>query len=279
MPRYSVGSKTETVIETPFKQVVALDDNLPIGWPVGKDYSLITNSQAWEDRESLAGTDHRIVSAGTVCDRSIAFVSVKLDEGFRAAGRLTDANLNFCWGHGGRLSFVTKTSMVVQVCHNTFVASLAGRSEFQVNIRHTKVAEARIENLPKIIDEHFGVRAEFARALDSLAEIPCQESEARQLFAGLIAPKDKDSISPRILNTVNRLVDLFEHGKGNDGDDMADVFNAVTDYYSHESIKSNPWRQFVSSEFGAGQAVKARAYTELTNSEDRKELSERGERF
>ena len=265
-------------IKTPFKQVVALDDNLPIGWPVSEDYGLITNSQGWDVVEkSLAGTDHKIISAGTVCDRSIVFVSVKLDEGFRAAGRLTKANLNFCWGHGGKLSFISRTSTVTVVCYNTFVASLEGRSEFEVKIRHTRNAVAYIEDLPKLIDAHFGVRAEFARAMDSLAEIPCQEAEARQLFAGLITPKDKESLSHRTLNTVNRLVDLFATGKGNDGDDMADVFNAVTDYYSHESIRSNPWRQFVSSEFGAGQAVKARAYTALTSADGRKELSERGE--
>jgi hypothetical protein len=189
---YQVENET---VQTPFKQVVALDDNQPIGWPVSDDYGLITNSQAWDViYNSLAGTDHKIVSAGTVCNRSIVFVSVMLDEGFRAASRLTQANLNFCWGHGGKLSFISRTSTITIVCSNTFIASLRGKSEFEVKIRHTKFAEARIEDLPNIIDAHFGVRAEFARAMDTLAEIPCQEAEARQLFAGLIAPKDKERL-------------------------------------------------------------------------------------
>ncbi len=60
---------------------------------------------------------------------------------------------------------------------------------------------------------------------------------------------------------------LFATGKGNHGKDWSDVFQAVTDYYTHESAgtKATAQEQEESSEYKTGATKKARAYAILQN--------------
>jgi len=77
------------------------------------------------------------------------------------------------------------------------------------------------------------------------------------------------------MNTIDRLVALFKTGAGNNGDDMADVFQGLTDYYTHEAASGKGdetanWKNFVSSEFGAGKTAKMESWNILTDAKLRK---------
>ncbi len=259
------------------KQIISLDDNLPIGIPVGNDYELISNSQIWDVvEESLTGTKHKVVSAGTVMGREIGFISIELDGNFMAGGRKTESVLNFLFGHGGKLAFTVKTGMTVVVCANTFQMAMKDRGDFKLKIKHTKNSRNKIDNIPQVIDAHFGVRAEFEKAMDELSNISVTETKAREIITGIIAPPEIEQLSTRSVNQIDRTVSLFRHGAGSNGDDLCDVFNGITDYYTHESAGQNKWKQYVSSDFGAAQKVKERAYSILTQADDRNEAAKRG---
>ena len=68
-------------------------------------------------------------------------------------------------------------------------------------------------------------------------------------------------LSTRVYNAVNESIfPLFVSGKGNKGENLADVFSAFTDYYTHESAGGDDkMKQFVSSEFGNGATKKQEA--------------------
>lgn len=262
-----------TFNEAGFFGIVSLDDNLPIGNPVGEDYNLISNSDIFDLIEnSLGGTKHTIVSAGSVENRSKVFVSAKLDENsiIKAAGRESENVLNFMFGHGGKMGVNIRTGITVIVCANTLNMALSRRGELSLNIKHTKNSAAKIPSIEKAIDAHLGVAAEFKRAMDEVAGIKATEVDARKIFAGFVgrdqSGKPVEELSTRAENTVDRLTELFHKGKGNDGNDMSDVFNAFTDYYSHESSGGNDrWKQFVSSEYGSAGRDKQEAYSLITD--------------
>ena len=261
-----------TFNEAGFFTIVSMDDKLPIGNPVGEDYNLISNSDIFDLIEnSLGGTKHVIVSAGSVENRSKVFVSAKLDDSvIKAAGRETENVLNFMFGHGGKMGVTIRTGITVIVCANTLNMALSRRGELNLNIKHTKNSAQKIPNIEKAIDAHIGVTAEFKRAMDEVAGIKATEADARKIFAGFIgrdqSGKPVDELSTRAENTIERLAELFNKGKGNNGDDMADVFNAFTDYYSHESSGgSDRWKQFVSSEYGSAGRDKQEAYSLITD--------------
>jgi hypothetical protein len=68
---------------------------------------------------------------------------------------------------------------------------------------------------------------------------------------------------------VDELQSLFRSGRGNRGQTLADVFSAVTDYYTHQGAKSdNPWRQIESSEYGFGSTMKTKTMDILSDNEE-----------
>ena len=261
------------------RQIVSSDDNLPIGRGVGVDYKLISNREIWESVvQGLEGTKHEVVSVGTVNDRSLGFISVKIAEDFKAANRETAATLNIMWGHGGNKAVLARTGFTVVVCQNTLDIAMAEKSDLKLSIRHT--AKANVLDLGKAIDSHIGVAAEFKKAMDGLHVIEAKADTARKIYAGFLSegetPETKTGIS-RLTNTVDELERLFNSGKGNSGRTMADVFNGLTDLYSHGNGQ-NPWKQYVSSEFGAGSKTKSEFFDVLNCASRRDDAKRNGEK-
>lgn len=284
VPLVYVSPETGETVETPHRQIISLDDYLPIGRAVSDTYCLIDNSRIWAMVEdSMQGMKHQIVSVGTVDDRSKGFISIKLDEGFTAASRQTDSLLNLLWGHGGSLSLIARSGTTVVVCQNTFNVALGRKGrDLNLTVKHTKNALDRIDNMGKAIEAHYGVMAEFKLAMDSLEAQTCDEEKARKVISGVLAPDTFErelTVSTRTRNQIDRIAYLFNHGAGNRGSNLADVFNAATDYYSHESSGgSDRMKQFVSSEFGAGQRSKEGFFEVLTDSDLLSSTVSRGEK-
>lgn len=260
----------DELIPTEHYSIVSLDDNLPIGNPVKKGYKLISNEQFMDMIEkALEGTSHKIVSVGSIGDREKVFCSVKLSENFIAAGRDTESVLNVLWGHGGVASMGYRTGFTVVVCANTYAIALReGKTKLEKQ-KHTGNAELKLENIGLAIEDHVGVAAEFKRAMDDMAGTSISKTDSRALFAGFLVrdfDKLEGEVPTRTENTISRLQTLFNNGAGNGGANRADVFNAFTDYYTHESSggeeseTGNRWKQLESSEFGSGFNRKTEAY-------------------
>lgn len=246
--------------------------------------------------ESISGTDHKISSVGSVRNRGRVFLSIELSgmEKFKAAGREFGAFLNFGNGHDKSSVLWVNTSNICTVCDNTFGANLyrveekiESGDDISIRVRHTKNAKMRFPEVAKLIDSAIGVQAEFQIELDKLSQQPTDAKTAQRFFTGFLnrdksleeikkrSEEKKNPISTRSRNTVDRLVNLFVDGKGNDGNDWSDVFSAATDYYSHESSGgTDKFKQIVSSEFdnGAAWQRKNEIWSIVRNS-DRREMT------
>lgn len=260
--------------ETDLFAVVSEDDNKTIGDSVRDGYKLITNEQIWDMLDNvLAGTSHKIVSAGSVAGRSKCFASIKVADDFMAANRLTENTLNIIWGHGGKVSVIARSGFVVVVCQNTFNMVLRKRgkgkksaTDFNMVVRHSGEAQVKLENFGAAIEEHYGVVAEFKKAMDDAKAQSINHDEAKSFFAGfLIRDENPEKVAERTSNRVEELMTLFRHGDGNNGADRADLFNALTDFYTHSSSGGeNAWKQYESSEFGSGNTRKTEAFELIT---------------
>jgi hypothetical protein len=247
--------------------IVSSDDGQMIGNPVKKNYKLISNERMFDLVESsMAGTSHEIVSIGSIGNREKVFCSIKLSENIVAGNRETENVLNVLWGHGGVFGVTARSGFTVVVCANTFAMAIGGKAEFRLDCKHTGNADSKIANMAKAIDAHFGVTAEFKQAMDSLAGQPITKATARQVIAGFIVRDEKpEEVSTRSANTINEIESLFNRGKGNKGNDLCDLFNGFTDYYSHASSGGDDrFKQFASSEFGSGNRAKGEAFDLLT---------------
>lgn len=262
---------------------------IKIGAPYNPEtYKPISNADFLElVRASISGTEHKLVSVGSVRNRGRVFLSIELQgmEKFKAAGREFSAYLNFGNGHDKSSVLWTNTSNVCTVCDNTFSENLFRveqksitsqlAEDINIMLRHTKNASMRFPEIAKLIDAAVGVQAEFALAMDTLESTPCEKP--MELFTGFLGRNTKEKPSTRARNTANRLMELYAHGAGNRGQNMADAFSAVTDYYSHESSRGDDVnKQILSSEYGAGATAKSEFWDIVRDEEARQETTEHG---
>ena len=125
--------------------------------------------------------------------------------------------------------------------------------------------------------------AEFQAAMDSFEAVSCDEENARKIVSGIVTPDTFErelTVATRTRNNIDRMVTLFGHGAGNKGETLADVFNAATDYYSHDSSggDNNRMKQYVSSEFGSGQRMKETFFNVLSDEDELSTVRTRGEK-
>jgi hypothetical protein len=256
-------------------RVTCTDNNLYIGKPVhAETYGLITNQQFLDivNDALLSVKGAKIDSVGSVCDRGRVFVSVSIPDlpEFRAAGREFRAYLNFINSHDQSSPFAVNASNVCVVCDNTFRYNLhdTNNKVFRAVVKHTKNANDRLQDIDRMIDAYIGTQVRFKHLMDSLDSRPVGAGTARNFFTGLHSPTIAEP-STQLLNKVDELQSLFRSGRGNRGQTLADVFSAVTDYYTHQGAKSdNPWRQIESSEYGFGSTMKTKTMDILSDNEE-----------
>ena len=270
-----------------YVQLVCTDnEEISIGAPVHSEtYSVLTNAGFLAIVQSALDQIHGAVvaSVGSVCRRGRIFVSIKLPklESFMAAGREFKPYLNFLSSHDKSAPFIVNLGTICTVCNNTFNMNLTDTDgdKLRITVRHTSGMEAALKDVPSIVAAFFVSCQKFAEVMNSLMEIPISEKDARAFFAGFLTDKmenetaemdkaQKKEMSTRRINQIQRLVELFNAGKGNAGKNLADLFQAITDYYSHEnSGGEDKMKQLASSEFGNGQTMKTAAFALLQNEE------------
>jgi hypothetical protein len=210
--------------------------------------------------KALEGTQHTLVSIGTVCNRAKRFATFDLASlsKYKAGGREFQPYLN-------AMDFLDKSGQIAWnlsqtciVCDNTF--SAANIQADTQRARHTKNVMAKVDGFSRAIEEAVGVTQEFALAFESLASQPITQAQARNVYAGFVGINETEKLATRSLNVVDELTSLFSRGRGNRGESVADLFSGATDFYTHSSVGGNritrAQHQFESSEFGVGATRK-----------------------
>lgn len=261
--------------ETKYKIAVSLDDGSPVGYPVSERYSLITNEQVWDAAESaISQKGCEIVSCGTINDREKYFISIQFEKEFLAAGRATMPMLNILGGHGGAINVHAKTGFTTVVCENTYNMAMGAHGDFSFAIKHVGDADISLLNMEEAIHAHYRSINEFTEAMDKMSNQKMSDREAAQFFAGFVIakPSDSEPPAPQSEKKISLLRGLFNHGLGNQGENRADAFNAITDLYTHgdPDSKKDGWSRYESSEFGVNSLRKLEGFQILAGEKTRR---------
>jgi hypothetical protein len=256
-----------TEIESGFSILKGSDNNQPIGTPFNpKTYFPIHNSDFVKlvlDSLSGANVKFEVQSAGSVRNRGRVFMAVNLID---AADIVIDnrpfkSHLNFLNSFDKSCPFTVLDSNTCTVCDNTFSMNLLDDGgALKVSLVHKKNTHFALKDVPKIIACALQGRNNFARKLKAFSEFPVGLVDAEQIFAAFIGKEnEKTELSTRAANIAERLTSLFVKGKGNKGETALDLFQAVTEYYTHESAgdTDDKFKQFETSEFGDGATKKS----------------------
>ena len=224
-------------------------------------------------REALVGVDHKVTFAATYNGQRSHMVGVEFaglsnfsvgDEDRHSYTQIFRGSADGTWslGAGGLLERF--------FCANQFAATfkdaegkakntIGGQAKFASILSQLEAIEANVES--------------YKIACERLANIEATEWQARQFIAGLLAPSDK-ALSTRSLNIIEDTTQRFTHGMGNHGATRYDIFNALTERFTHEAGK--PASRVGESIAGRAANVKREAYRLITDGQRFQATSERG---
>jgi len=242
-----------------------------LGKPFDPDSYQLFDSGAFLDFAGecfkAAGMDNSLSFVTTLYDGSRMTLSRRLPEAdFEDAyGHKINSYINLLNSVDGSWPVFANISEIRTVCYNTATANLM---EGGAGCKHTpKALSEFIARFPDTLAEALTAHKGSANEYLTMAGIPLTFSQAQSFFAFLLG---KNKLSTRSFNLVNNsLLPLFWKGKGCYGQTAADVYNAVTEFYTHNSsIEAN-------SPDGSADQKKREART-LLLSDDLSETIEKG---
>ena len=276
-------------IATPFNILTCSDDGKVVGKPFNpKTYSLLGTQKFLDVVGQITaqldkiGVKWEIVTTGTLYNRERMFLTVRIKEDSLTTLQLDSKRrfvqflncLNSIPSNSGCTVTFANNSFCV-CCRNTFAHCLHGKdgTEFHVALKHTRGLSANLEDVPVLVESFFTSNEALFANLRRFHAVGIDAETAANYFAAFIGQDakgltDKESLSTRSLNSVEELRGLFANGTGNEGKTVVDMFQAVTEYYTHFSAgeSDNAWKQFQSSEAGSGAQAKADFYAWLVAS-------------
>ena len=207
---------------------------------------ILQNSESFAFVDSLVDDGHLTYQgAGTTDDGQSIFIQGRLPEGGEVApGDFVWPYLAFVNYHDGSGSVTACLTSVRIVCGNTQRAAVReGRERGNaINIRHTKNMHERLDLAREVFgwaQTNFG---EFLRAAKSLSAKNVVSHKALSDYFKLVVeaePAKDGMLSGKTVNKIDRLVELFEVGAGNDRPGVRGTWwaavNAVTQFVDHEA--------------------------------------------
>jgi hypothetical protein len=282
-PMYVQMPDGTMVLDPEFKRLVPTDAPIIVGNPFAPSYRPLSNKEFLQLlKDSVNGTGHELWSIGTLKNRTKRFASFKVNglDKFVAGGREFKSYLSYGDGLTDGTTLWAVLSNTCTVCANTNAMNLAvvEAGGGIAREKHTKNLVSRLPKMADLVDKACGVQKEFALAFEQAATVKITEDAARNVYAGFILPDSVKHNVTRSMNTVNRLTELFKSGRGNRGESRADLYQGVTEYYTHESSgkAKDPQRQFVSSDFGTGNARKQEFWSLVNDDDAMEQTAERG---
>ncbi len=198
-------------------------------------YKVINNREVIECmKESFAGLDVKITTAGTLEGAKKFFVSVDIGDSDLIINKDNfKAYVNFITGHDGTLAMTAYDSVIRIVCMNTLIASRQAAGEAGFSVYHTKNADLAMKNLPELFNAILKGRANLKEVMEYLESNKCDANDALAMACGYFCLEtDKAELSTRAMNAAQGIVTLFSRGIGNKGETLYDLANGATEYWT-----------------------------------------------
>jgi phage/plasmid-like protein (TIGR03299 family) len=238
--------------EWPDRVAVVRDDNDRCLGTVSPDYETVQNTDLLNlvkpmvDEGLLA-----IENMGYLNHGSRVFAQAKLNQEYKIIGEDYQGYVTLLNGHVGNCSVAIGSTMTRVICGNTFASAYSDISE---RYRHSAGVNDRVLESTFVIDYVNGAMKTYAEYMETLSGARCTNAQFKS-FIEQVYNKPTDKMRDSFVAQLNS---LFYTGKGNEGKTYHDAFNAVTEYASNYSRKTETGR-FMYSQFGAGAGINNRA--------------------
>ena len=168
-----------------------------------------------EAAQKERGVDLPILSAGTLRDRRMAFVSVGVPDDAALDGLPARSHaLNLGTSHDGTCALVGTLASYIVVCANTFRASLLGSAPLEVRVKHTNAIED-LEQARRILRDMIDAQTATDIAITRLLDTDYPAHRFQEDLVSTVLPEvymvpDDDAIKHRSRHD-NRVEDIVGH--------------------------------------------------------------------
>lgn len=256
------------------KYLLRRTDNKFVLGTCGDRYHIVDNKQMFEPFDSIVQqTGATYESAGVVNHGKTCWVSARLGDDFKIRDDAYQRRVIMLVYHNGlqRNSYFGYNNRVI--CNNMMSSLNAASRKHGIGVKHTPKWE---DNLNLAVDAFKNSLREsdlFAKDIGKLARTKMSKLQALRFcirffneFKPITRSKSRtDRSRTRNHNKIEQLMHLFEQGAGNEGKTRYDMFNAVTEYLDHHSVRSNAntGRRFISNLNGLQASKKRHAVSHL----------------
>lgn len=249
---------------------VRKDNSVPLG-VVGKRYQIIQNAEAFNFFDSVVGDGQAIYhTAGALGKGERIWILAKLPKDLVIAkDDEIEKFLILTNNHNGLSCLQMYFSPIRVVCQNTLNASIKDAKD-GISIRHTGDIKDKVDEARKVLNISFNYYKEFEKICKSMVDVQMDSKKATLYFSDVIGigKKDQEEVSTRSKNTLEKLVTLWDEGKGAKNPavrhTLYTAYNAVAEYTDHErtvkNLKKNPTSRLNSIWFGSGAVLKQKAF-------------------
>lgn len=254
------------------KATVRVDENIPLGI-VTERYKIVQNVDAFNFFDTLVGEGQAIYhTAGVLGKGERIWILAKLPKNIIVTREdIVEKYLVLMNSHNGTSALKMYFTPIRVVCQNTLIASLRD-SRDGVSIRHMGNIKDKVNEARRVLGITIDYYNQFEQITKQLVDVNLNVEKAEKYYNNLLfQQKEKDEISTQMINKRDRLLYLFENGKGNDLPGVRHTawaaLNAVVEYVDHDKtvkgLTSDPTRKLEDIWFGNGAHLKQRAYSEI----------------
>ncbi len=247
----------DTVVEANAWEVVRSTDGKILADMVGERYTILQNKEAfawfqpWLDAKEASLHTGGALFGGS---RIWALAKLNRDPMEIAAGDVVEKYVLLSHSHDGSLAVRAGFTPIRVVCWNTLSASHKSAESKLIRLKHSKNVHANLDNLREVMNlanQEFEATAEQYRLLQRKSinqqdlrkyvkhvfEIDAEDSI---IWAGGDRSKEqKEVVSERQKNILDKVIELCETGKGNNLPSVRgtywSAYNGVTEYLSYEN--------------------------------------------
>lgn len=248
-----LNSATGRVVEG-YKTIYRSDNQNQIG-VVGENYGVIQNTDAFAFFDAICQKHGASIlkvneyKGGSLIhlEASVKNMTAEVKKGDEVGFRFNLFN-SFDGLHKAQVSF----SILRLVCTNGLVA---GVKEDTIAIKHTKNAGARFEQAMRV----WAGGTEWFESFIENAKILNQKMVDKKMVDSFLQGLFGDSDSGVNTRKKEQVESLFVTGRGNQGKNAWDLYNAATEYVDHYSKKDAEDRLLFAN-VGAGHNMKVKAF-------------------
>lgn len=233
-PMYTEIGGQQTLIDT-HRAVVRQSDNAVLG-VVGNRYTPLQNVQAFEWFQPFLDTGEVIFeTAGSLKGGRVVWVLANIQGQQDIGGDKVNQYLLLSNSHDGSLSVRVQFTPVRVVCWNTLGMAHRGNNA-TIKLRHCQSLHRSLDEVRETLDlvrQTFAMTAEQYRVI---ARAACNLDQVRQYVTKVVInPTEGEDLSTRQANIVDRLMEIYETGRGaNLPETYWRAYNAVAEYWQHD---------------------------------------------